>query len=505
MRLPRLTVAASAAALMALAAACAREGAPPGGPVDRRPPVLVKTVPDTFAVVRHFKGPVRFTFDERISEKLGSGVQDFDHAVMVSPHTGNVRVDHNRDGVSVTIGGGFKPNLVYRVTLLPVLRDLFGNQILAPIDLVFSTGAPFDTTALAGMVWDRITGEGLADAMVHAVSDSDSLVYESETDSGGVYAFRYLPSGRYSLIAFQDQNRNGRPDFSEYQGRAKALIGVHDTLFIDVPALRPDTTPARVTGDTAVDSVTVAVRFDDYLDPNAPLSRVGVKILRADSTPGPGVRRVFYESQYQDYVDQLKDSFARMDSIAKVEAAKRKAAGDTTPPAAAPKRALPPPLPVMLGGGGVARGRGRQVPFPGGAARPGRRLVVLLDTPLVSGKGYVVDVSGVVNINGVPLGGGSSALVFTRPDTTKADTTKADTTKADTTKADTTKADTTGVDTTKAGTIKADTMKAGGAAADTAKSDSTKARAAKTDTTHADTTHLRPVPGADPGRLRRPG
>ena len=62
---PRRTLAA-----MGLAGfvACANQGAPPGGPVDVRPPVLIRTEPDTFATVTDLEAPVRFHFDEPFSE-----------------------------------------------------------------------------------------------------------------------------------------------------------------------------------------------------------------------------------------------------------------------------------------------------------------------------------------------------------------------------------------------------------------------------------------------------
>ncbi|MFW6200571.1 MAG: Ig-like domain-containing protein, partial [Gemmatimonadota bacterium] len=52
---------------------CARMEAPSGGPEDTRPPVVVSTEPDTFAVVEDFGGPVVIRFSERISEQPQGG------------------------------------------------------------------------------------------------------------------------------------------------------------------------------------------------------------------------------------------------------------------------------------------------------------------------------------------------------------------------------------------------------------------------------------------------
>ena len=41
---------------------------------------------------------------------------------------------------------------------------------------------------------------------------ADSVIYAARTDQQGLYAFRYVPAGRYNLVAFQDRNRNLLPD-----------------------------------------------------------------------------------------------------------------------------------------------------------------------------------------------------------------------------------------------------------------------------------------------------
>ena len=487
MKLRAVVLACGAAGIMALTWACAREGAPPGGPPDRRPPVLVKTEPDTFADVPNFKGPVRFIFDERISENVANGT--LDNAVLVSPRTGSVRVSHDRQGVSVSLSGGFRPGLTYRVTLLPVLSDLFNNRMTAPVDLVFSTGGGFDNTALAGLVWNRITGDGLAQARVDLTSDSDSLVYTAETDSAGLYAFRYVPAGRYAMVAFQDQNRNERPDVSELQGRRQVVIDPSDTLIVNESTLRPDSTPAQLTRASALDSVTVVLQFDDYLDPDMPMSEVAVRLTRPDGSPGPGTARLLQEAGYNAYVDQVQDSFVRLDSIQRVReavvadsmaAANAARAADTavardtlqarrdtsgvrdtlsalrdsmaardTLPArgavtrgarAAPSYPIPPRLPSEEGGGGRSMGRGArrgQDVDPEGNPLPARRIVALLDRPLTPADSYTVTVTGVTNVNGLPSGGGTDTLVAPLPDTTKADSVGAPAAKADSAAADT--------------------------------------------------------------------
>ena len=448
---------------VALAGACAQQGAPPGGPEDRRPPVVVATVPDTFAIVPDFTGAVVFEFDERISERVAGG--GLENAVLVSPRTGEVRVTHGRRSLTVELDGGFQPGLVYRVTLLPAVSDLFGNQLRDPFELVFSRGGPPPPTTIAGLVWDRLTGRGLGDYAVHGIVDEgDSIPHVAVTDTGGVFALRHVPEGRYTVTAFEDRNRNDTVDPMEPQGDSRVLMAGADTLILAIPVLSPDTSSALITEVTPLDSVTLVVEFDDYLDPVAPIRGVGFSI-RTEEGLGPAATEILHEYEYDAWVDQVADSFARLDSLDAVEQARvaaesaradsimraaAEAAGldatvladsttgaevDSIAPSPldaepaepadtvrilAPVRTLPPritdgPPKVAPPGAGPDEAAWPRGPY-GLLLLPSRRIVVRLNDALTPNVAYTVAISAVRNIQGVPLGGGESALILSPPD-----------------------------------------------------------------------------------------
>lgn len=420
----------------ALFGACARPMAPTGGPVDFIPPMVVSTWPDTFQVIEPTRDPVKILFSERISERPSEG--RIEAAVIVSPVTGEHRVKHTRSGLEIEVAGGFKPDLVYRIRVLPTIKDLFNNNMAGPFELVFSTGAPFETNVVAGVVKDRITGEPVGGVRVQATDEAveDPPVYVATTDTAGVFALRYLPRGGYRLTLFQDVNRNAEADFRELQGSAPdQFLGTGeaaaDTVILrEIDLLRPDTVPARLIRVEAVDSLLVRLEFDDFMDAESSLDPVGVRITLEDG-PEVAIQRRLWPRQL-DSIRAVTDSIAAeerrrsmvdslqvvADSLTRVLADMR-TVGDTlgadTVQVALERvqTRLEPPAPPERPAGPEGR---RQAPAEPPPILPQQEFFVQLADSLAPDQTYDVVVSGVVNINGLPGGGGESSFTWEPPE-----------------------------------------------------------------------------------------
>ena len=410
---------------------CAREASPPGGPPDRLPPIVIASEPDTFSTVEPFRSPVTFRFSERISERPSAGT--LDQAVVVSPTSGEVRVSHGREGLAVRVLGGFEAGHVYRLTVLPVIQDMFGNPLQAPYELFFSTGPEFTSNVVAGSVVDRLTGEPLPDVRVDAAVAGSDVVHTSVTDSTGIFAMRYLPAGEFVVSAYLDRNRNGAPDYSEPQGTRPASVAGNaeapdTTIVLDVALLPNDTTAAQVVRVTVDDSTSLNIAFDDYLDPELPLDDVRVTVT-TEGAEGPRPLAVLHEHEAQAYQQALADSIAReravQDSIAQAAAqdsVAQAAAQDSVAGAPADSTAQPEPTagpepeiepepeaePPSASAGPDATGDEEP-------ARPSAQqsIVVVFDAALTPEVLYELEVAEVTNINGVGGGGGTAG--FTRP------------------------------------------------------------------------------------------
>jgi hypothetical protein len=357
------SIGAIALAALIVGAACARAYPPPGGERDTQPPRLIATTPAALEVVSGFTGPAVFRFDERLSERNFS-----ETLVVVSPADSTVRVERGRTEVRVSLAGGWRPNRVYRITLLPGVRDLFGNARTEQAEIVFSTGPPVPATAVAGIVQDRITGRPAASAVVRATRRADQVVYTAVGDQSGFFSLRHLPLGAYDVRAFTDQNRNRRHDPAEPADSTEFTLGApDDTLALVFNVLPRDTTPPRVTAVAVMDSLRLRVTFDDYFDVAEPVADVSAEVhALPDSVRFAGAVRVLQAPLFE---------------------AETRAAPQAADTAAAPPRAPPARTTTPL---------------------PTRDLVVVLERPLERGTRYTVTVRGATNISGLTGGGTAS-------------------------------------------------------------------------------------------------
>jgi hypothetical protein len=367
----------------ALAAGCARAYPPPGSEPDRLPPALVSTSPEPLEVVPGYRGPVVFRFDERLSER------NFSEAlVTVSPLDGAVRLRRAGNEVRVEIDGGWRPDRIYRVVLLPGIRDLFGNVRDEATEIVFSTGPPVPHTAVAGLVIDRLTNRPVQTAVVRAARRGEDVSYTAIGDTAGFFSLRHLPYGVYDVTAFADVNRNRRRDPAEPMDTARVSVSAGaDTATVVFNVLPPDTTPPRVVRAEVVDSLHVRVTFDDHFDPAQSMDGATAQVhVLPDSVVHAGAVRILVGTVFERerraparVAEPADTADVRADTVA------------APPPAARPPAARPeaPPLPA-------------------------RELVVQLDRPLTAGS-YTITVAAVVNINGLTGGGTASFEVAPPP------------------------------------------------------------------------------------------
>jgi hypothetical protein len=308
-----------------------------------------------------------------------------------------VSVRHRGDALEVEVEDGLRAGVVYRVTVQPVVRDLFGNGMREPFEFVFSTGGALSPSTIAGLVVDRITGRPARDVLVQAVPADTSeapVIHVARTDTGGFYGLRYLTPGRYDLVGFLDRNRSRTPDPYEAVGGREEQLSADDTVFANFALLEPDTTGPRLTRAEVPDRSLVRLTFDDYVDPAVSLASTGVTLERIDRQAGaPEVSQLVHEHRY---VALRREERARRDSVAA-----RPDSAAARPDSAAAGVQLPPrSLPTEF----VGRAQGADSTYLSmlELILPSRVVYAELADSLHFGVDYVLRIQGMVNLSGAP-------------------------------------------------------------------------------------------------------
>ena len=411
-----------AAALIACLAACARIAAPPGGPPDTRPPLLLGTTPDSLAVLAGFDGEVEFLFDEVVSEggqpNFGLGTGDLERLIVLSPSDEVPSISWKRNRITVRPREGWEPNRVYRVELLAGVRDLRNNTDSGSTVVTFTTGAPLPTDSLTGLVVDWATQRPARGALVEAVLQPDSLVYRTRADSTGRFNFRPLPAGQYIVYGVLDANRNNR--FDQREAFDSVRITAAQALVGELWMFRHDTLGARIQTASTADSVTVNLAFTGPLDPyqRLPVDSAVVRIL-PDSTTVPVVfilPKLVHDSlqKAQREAEDTAKRAAREDSIrAATPDSLRRPARDTTrrpPPDTAAQRIVGVPRQVT----GARRPVQDTMANQPLKTKPPLfdQLVIRIGQRLRDSTRYLIEVHGVRTVSGTP---GTARAILTVP------------------------------------------------------------------------------------------
>jgi hypothetical protein len=382
--------------------ACAQPSPPPGGPPDSRPPVLLSVSPES-GTVRSTPDEVRFQFDEVVSERP-QGAADLKGLFLVSPRDGEPNVRWRRDAITVKPHGGWRPNTVYTITMLPGLTDLRGNINRSGAVVAIATGADFPRTLLAGRVFDwaqeRIAGR----AMVEAINLADSTTYVAAADSTGGFAFHAIRPGRYAVLASIDANSNRRRDAREPWD--STLVSISDTSIVELLAIAHDTIGPRISQVAIRDSLTLRVTFDQALAPTAFPVVAQVRLTRSDSTR-IAISQLATVAEYDRR--QREIARAKADSLRKADTTRR----DTIAP--------PPtvtPVDTTIADSTAADTARAAVARPSRPAPP-MEVVVELAEPLEPSSIYRLRFENVQGLLGRPR---SSERVFTTPKPAPRDT-----------------------------------------------------------------------------------
>ncbi len=198
-------------------AGCAHQVPPTGGPEDKTPPVVVRTVPPNGAVRVPRDVQVEFEFSEKIDRETFPG------ALFISPHPeGDLKFKFHGRRVRLSFPDSLLPDRTYVLTLGTDLRDNHGVAMAKSYTLAFTTGDSIDHGEISGRVWaDKPQGVALWAYILPDAAQpfkgprQRSGDYITQAGDDGSFRFSYISRGRYRVFAVRDRARNGVYDPGE--------------------------------------------------------------------------------------------------------------------------------------------------------------------------------------------------------------------------------------------------------------------------------------------------
>jgi len=216
---------------------CASVAPPPGGPEDKLSPRISGSTLAPNSVNRSTNLDLTLQFDEWIVQKPPNG------AVAISPPiSGKLRVEASGDKLRIYSTEPLDSNTTYTLTVTNAIRDLQGNPLEKPFQILFSTGSFLDSlkTDFSVLLQDSLTKkkkfpvvafypigasrlhkgylERFRDSTLKAEADTIPRItkeipqYISQTDSLGNGVLQGMQAGLYLAVAFLDENNNQKLD-----------------------------------------------------------------------------------------------------------------------------------------------------------------------------------------------------------------------------------------------------------------------------------------------------
>jgi len=204
-------------AVLLLLFSCARVVAPSGGPVDKKPPLVKKTVPQNNSI--HFNADkIEIYFDEFIA------IRNFNQEFFISPPL-EEKPEKILRGKKLILK--FNKNLLHSNTTYTLsfgksIADYRAGNILKDFQYVFSTGESIDSLQIGGRVLSakELKAEEGFVALLYKNKEINSIKtqkpdYAALVDASGYFSINHIAEGDYKILALKDINHNFLFDLPE--------------------------------------------------------------------------------------------------------------------------------------------------------------------------------------------------------------------------------------------------------------------------------------------------
>lgn len=199
---------------------CAKKGSPTGGPVDEKPPVILRMYPDNYT--RNFKNRIiEIEFDEFVK------LNDLQKQLVVSPPLKTTPTITPQGSpskkITIEITDTLKDNTTYVLNFGQSIVDNNEGNPYPFFKYVFSTGNVIDSLTLKGKITDAINfeAEEFVNVLLYEVNEeyTDSVIYKEQPryvlntlDSLTTFTMENLKAGTYKMVGLKEENSDLRFD-----------------------------------------------------------------------------------------------------------------------------------------------------------------------------------------------------------------------------------------------------------------------------------------------------
>jgi hypothetical protein len=240
-----------------LIAACAKVSSPTGGPRDKEPPHVVKSIPVNGAINFREK-KIAITFNEyvvldKITDKF-----------MVSPPMNKKpRIFLRGKSVIIEYEDKLRDSTTYTFYFQDAIRDLNEGNPIENYQFVFSTGSVIDSLSVTGNVYNALNLDPPEATLVLLHKDlADSAVikklpdYISKVDKKGYFRIDNVKGGTYRLYALKDADNSKNFNLAdEEMGFMNSPVEI--TAEKNYTPVKPDTIKIKPGKVKAVDTVII--------------------------------------------------------------------------------------------------------------------------------------------------------------------------------------------------------------------------------------------------------
>jgi uncharacterized protein (DUF2141 family) len=199
---------------------CAKRGSPTGGPVDEKPPVILRAYPDNYT--RNFKNQIiEIQFDEFVKLK------DLQKQLVISPPLKTRPIispqGSSAKKITIQITDTLLDNTTYVLNFGESIVDNNEENPYPYFKYVFSTGNVIDSLTLKGRITDALNfkADEFVNVLLYELNEeyTDSIIYKESPryvlntlDSLTTFTMENLKEGTYKMVALKEDNSDLRFD-----------------------------------------------------------------------------------------------------------------------------------------------------------------------------------------------------------------------------------------------------------------------------------------------------